>query len=141
LDYALSCVLRLADKYETGQPVSVAEIAKREHLATDYVEQIMITLKRAGILKSIRGVEGGYVLAVRPDRVTAKEIVFAIEKDVLKLVCARKKGRRHKCIHLECCQVKDFWLELRQEISDFLKRYSLESLLFLRRKEPHWLRG
>ena len=62
-------------EYGTPKPVSVKEIAKKEKLEPDYVEQLLVTMKRAGILKSLRGKTGGYILAKPPDRIYAKGAV------------------------------------------------------------------
>ena len=138
VDYALSCILRVADKHGEKRPVSVSDIAKKEHLNSDYVEQLLIKMKRAGILKSIRGKEGGYILAKSPAKITSEDVVIAIENDVLELVCSRKKGRRNKCLHLDKCRIRCFWMELRESMKIFLKNRSLDKLLLLRKKERSW---
>ena len=140
LDYALSCVLVLADLYELKKPVPAAIVAKREKLAVDYVEKILGTLKKSNIVKSIRGVKGGYILNSSPDKISAKDVFVAMQqKQVLKLVCDRDKGRRKDCIHLPDCRIKEFWIGLRKDMTKYLNKYSLEDLLKLRRKEKNWL--
>ena len=63
VDYALSCVLHIVEQYGKNTPVSVKYISQQESLDIDYVEQLLITLKKAGILKSVRGIKGGILLA------------------------------------------------------------------------------
>jgi Rrf2 family iron-sulfur cluster assembly transcriptional regulator len=138
LDYALSCALVVADKYKSKRPVTVKEVAQREKLDYDYVERLLVILKDAGVLRSIRGVRGGYVLARHPARISAKEIIRAFEKEILELVCYRKKGRRKPCVHFGRCRVKNFWLMMRDSLEGFLARHNLEELLRLRRKEKGW---
>ena len=139
LDYALSCVLVLADLYELKKPVPAAIVAKREKLAVDYVEKILGTLKKANIVKSVRGVRGGYILNNSPDKISAKDVFVAMQKkQVLKLVCDRDKGRRKDCMHLSDCRIKEFWIGLRKVMTKYLNKYSLEDLLKLRRKEKNW---
>ena len=138
VDYALSCAARIADKYESRKPVSVSYVAKKECLEPDYAEQLLIKMKRAGILKSIRGAEGGYVLARSPDKISAKDILVAIEKDILRLVCSREKGRRKSCIHIKDCRVKKVWVGLKNKMEDHLKKFTLKEVLVLRRKEKNW---
>ena len=91
-------------------------------------------MKRAGILKSARGRIGGYSLAASPHKITARDVVLAIEGEILGLVCFRQKGRRNRCIHLSDCQIRDFWNGLRDNMEGFLKDHSLERLLQLRKK-------
>ena len=138
VDYALSCALRIANAYTTGKPVTVKYISEKEQLAVDYVEQLLIVLKKAGILKSIRGALGGYILSRQPKEITAKEIVVAVEKDVLKLVCFREKGRKIKCVHMHDCKVRAFWLGLKDSMEKFLRKHTLKDLLYLRMKEKNW---
>ena len=115
-DYALSCILRIAEKHGRQQPVTVKEVAKKEKLQPDYVEQLFVTMKKAGILKSVRGRSGGYLLKASPSKISAKEVVRAIDKSVLELVCERKKGRKGKCVHFDDCAIKAFWKELRERM-------------------------
>lgn len=140
LDYALSCVLVLADLYEIKKPVPVAIIAKREKLTADYVEQILAALKKSNIVTSVRGAKGGYILKSPPDKISAKDVVVAMQSRVLKLVCDRGKGRRKDCKHSSDCRVKEFWIGLRKDMTKYLSKYSLEDLLKLRRKEENWLK-
>lgn len=140
LDYALSCILRIADRYNEKRIVSIKEICEKERLEFDYVEKLLISMKRGGILKSIRGRSGGYVLAFPPDRISVKDVVIAVEKDVLELVCFRK-GRRRRCVHLDDCKVRRFWFGLKEVIGSFLEKHTLRQLLDLRRKEKNWALG
>jgi Rrf2 family protein len=135
LDYALSCAIILADRYEQGKPTPVGLISKRESIEYDYVEQLLRALRRAGIVKSARGSKGGYVLSRRPADITAMDIVLAVEKSVLQLVCERPRARRKDCSHFDDCKVRGLWLGLRSVIGDYLKLYTLKGLLLLRRKE------
>jgi Rrf2 family transcriptional regulator, iron-sulfur cluster assembly transcription factor len=135
VDYALSCAIRVAERYGSNEPVNVRQIAGKEKLAMDYVEQLLVTMKRAGILKSVRGKGGGYVLAVSPDKISAKDIVEAVDKNILEPVCFRKKGRQNKCCHSYDCKIRGFWVGLKDKMEDFMDDYTLEKLLILRKKE------
>ena len=138
LDYALSCVLRIADKYDEKKPISVSEVAKKEKLETDYVEQLLIAMKKQGILKSVRGAGGGYILALPPNKTTVDMIVKAIDREILEFVCFRKRGRRKKCIHIDDCRIRSLWSDFKGCMESFLKKRSLEELLRLREKEKNW---
>jgi Rrf2 family transcriptional regulator, cysteine metabolism repressor len=135
LDYALSCAIILADMHEKNRPTPVALIAQRECIEYDYVEQILRVLKRGNIVKSTRGVNGGYVLAKPPEKITAKDIVIAMEKNSLQLVCERERARRKDCVHFNDCKVKVLWLGLRDNMEKYLNNYTLKRLLILRKKE------
>ena len=141
LDYALSCAIVLASMYKEKQPIPVAFIARREKLAYDYVEQLLRALKKNGIVKSVRGARGGYVLSSPPEKIMARDIVIAIEKRVLKLVCDREKARRKDCIHFNDCKVRDFWIGLRDNMDKYFSSYTLKDLLKMREKEKGFKDG
>ncbi|MBL8959349.1 MAG: Rrf2 family transcriptional regulator, partial [Gemmatimonadetes bacterium] len=73
-EYGVICALHLAKRLEDG-PVTGRDLAAREALSADYVEQILIRLRRAGLLVSTRGAKGGYSLARSPDAITVREII------------------------------------------------------------------
>lgn len=138
VDYALSCILRIADRHKKGKPVTVNEIAEKEKIEPDYVEQLCLMMKRAGILRSVRGKTGGYMLAISPDRISAKDVMVAIEKNILEPVCFRKKGRRKRCAHFEDCKIRSLWENLKKDMELSLSKYALKRLLVLRRSEKNW---
>jgi Rrf2 family protein len=138
VDYALSCIIRVADRYNQREPVTVKDVAEKEKLQPDYVERLFVTMKEAGILKSVRGKTGGYVLATSPDKITAKDVMVAIERNTLELICFRTKGRRKKCIHFDDCKIRTFWEELKRHTESFLNTYTLARLIKLRHKEKNW---
>ncbi len=135
VDYALSCVINLACRYPDKKPVTAREIAKEECIETDYAEQLLVSMKRAGILQSIRGKIGGYILAHPPQKITAQRVMESIENEILESICDRKKGRRNKCAHYNDCLVKELWTGLRGNMESYLNKFSLDKLVNLRKKE------
>src|SRR5438445_12806045 len=84
-DYAARALLSLA-LHGSERPTSVKEIAERTHLPQPYLEQILLAVKGAGLVKSKRGVGGGYVLARPPDEITLAEIIPAVDGPLATLV-------------------------------------------------------
>ena len=80
-DYAARALLSLA-LHGTERPTSVKEIAERTHLPQPYLEQILLSVKGAGLVRSKRGVGGGYVLARGPEEITLADIVSAADRVV-----------------------------------------------------------
>src|SRR5258708_37816530 len=76
-EYGLRCILQLASA-PPGEPLSAAEIARREGRSCPYVEKLLWTLKKAGFTKSHRGVNGGYVLARPPERMSMRDVQIAL---------------------------------------------------------------
>jgi len=75
--YAVKALLDLS-LHPPNQPISVSQIAKRQNIPAPYLEKILIKIRHAGLVKSIRGVQGGYQLAVSPDKISLGEILMAV---------------------------------------------------------------
>jgi len=93
--YGLVCVLRIALQ-SNGQPVSIQAISKKEQLSIDYIEQLLLKLRRAGIVRSLRGRTGGYVLAKPASRLTIKDVVEAVEGSLFDTICDQKYHTRKR---------------------------------------------
>ncbi len=101
------------------------DIAKRQDVSEKYLSQIIIPLKSAGFVASIRGAHGGYSLAKDPEDITLKGIVEAVEGDVTILDCVREK--KH-CRRAGSCTMRDVWCRLDDTISQFLAGITLKTL-------------
>ncbi|HJR63942.1 MAG TPA: Rrf2 family transcriptional regulator, partial [Gemmatimonadaceae bacterium] len=77
-EYGLICALHLARRRDEG-PITGRDIAARERLPADYVEQILLRLRRADIVRSTRGAHGGYVLSRTPDTISVRDVISASE--------------------------------------------------------------
>ncbi len=78
-EYALLALLEMVRSYHQSEPLQVRHIAAQQQIPDRYLEQLMATLRRAGIVKSIRGAKGGYILAQEPRQINLLEVVFALE--------------------------------------------------------------
>ena len=88
-DYALKAILDLSFQYENGKAVPLGEIARRQNIPENYLEQIMLILKRAGYISSKRGVGGGFVLLHDPAKLTLGEIIRLVEGPIEPILVAR----------------------------------------------------
>ena len=86
IEIGLACILNIASKFPTG-PITISSIAKEEKISRDYVEQMLLRLRRANLVSSIRGLKGGYVLTKRPKEITIKDVITALEKRVFDMIC------------------------------------------------------
>jgi len=120
-EYGLRCLARLADN-ETGKPISVSRLAKAEKLSRDYVEQLLLRLRRAGLVRSTRGVQGGYLLSRSPARISVGEVLRILEGPLFELPCRRRPGGCHK--EFDCLLVP-LWEGLEQRIAEYLDSRSL----------------
>ncbi len=125
-DYATRALQDLALHYDRG-PIQIEEIAKRQHLPVRYLEQILLGLKRAGLLQSKRGVSGGYYLAKHPREITIGAIIRAMEGPIVPIFCVGS-GKRDVCIEEPHCCLRDIWADVRDAVEGILDRTTLEDL-------------
>ena len=124
-DYAARALLSLALHDDSGgSPTSVRDIAERTGLPQPYLEQILLALKGAGLVRSKRGVGGGYVLARPPADITLGEIVSAVEGPIV----AGDFGRPHEggaCDHEGQCVLLALWAEVGDHMRQHLDSFTL----------------
>lgn len=127
-EYGLICSLHLARRREDG-PVTGREIAELERLPADYVEQILLRLRRSGVVSSVRGSRGGYILARDPQDVSVREVVAASEHQTFDLHCVTHPVSAERCAESSECSIRPVWLLLQQRIDDALESVCLGDLL------------
>jgi Rrf2 family protein len=127
-EYGLICTLRLAARYGDG-PVTGREIARTEQLPGDYIEQILLRLRRAGLVTSMRGAKGGYVLARDPDDITVREVVAASEHSTFDVPCVTHPVSDERCAESNNCSIRPVWFMLQQKIDEALESVRLGDLL------------
>ena len=127
-EYGLICSLHLAKRHREG-PVTGREIAGRERLSADYVEQILLRLRRASLVTSTRGARGGYVLARDPSEVSVREVISASELGTFDLHCISHPVSEDRCSESQNCSIRPVWVMLQQRIDDALESVHLSDLL------------
>ena len=127
-EYGVICALHLAKRAGEG-PVTGREIAATEQLPVDYVEQILLRLRRAGLVKSTRGAHGGYALALAPDKISVRDVIAASEHQTFDLHCVTHPVGEERCSASHNCSIRPVWVMLQQKIDDVLQSVSLEDLL------------
>lgn len=129
--YGLRALFDMA--YNCGtEPTQIQDISRRQQISPRYLEQIFQKLKKAGVLNSKRGPQGGYSLARTPDKITVLEIVRATEQDLLFVDCAaegRKSSRRKTtCVLDGSCVTQTVWKEANEVLETLLAGITLETL-------------
>ena len=128
-EYGLRCLLQLA-RVPQGQLVSVKEIAGKEGLSSAYVEKLLRVLARSGLVHSIRGIKGGYVLNRPAASVSLGEVVRALgNMESTNHICTVYTGQRDACVHFSDCGIRSVWSGLTTYIQSFLDQTTLASLL------------
>jgi Rrf2 family protein len=127
-EYGLICALHLARRLNDG-PVTGREIAAAERLPGDYVEQIMIKLRRAEIVKSTRGAHGGYHLARAPQQISVRDVIAASEHSTFEVHCTSHPVEEERCASSHDCSIRPVWMLLQRRIDDVLESVRLSDLL------------
>ena len=125
-DYATRALQDLALHSDQG-PVQIEGIARRQGLPLRYLEQVLLILKRAGFLRSKRGVNGGYFLAKPPGEITIGEVLRAVEGPVAPIFCVTS-GKREICPKEGLCALQDLWAEVRDAVSKVVDTTTLEDI-------------
>lgn len=125
--YGLRAMLTIA--LEDGAATSIADIAKREGISVAYLEQLLNRLRRSGLIDSIRGPKGGYVLARKPGRITVKDIVTVLEGGIYPAHCTGiGNAAAHRCKRRNGCVPKLVWVKLARAIGECLEGITLADL-------------
>lgn len=127
-EYGVICALHLAKRVGEG-PVTGRDIAARERLPVDYVEQILLRLRRSGLVKSTRGAHGGYALALTPEEITVRDVIAASELQTFDLHCVTHPVEEARCSASHNCSIRPVWVMLQQKIDDVLQSVRLADLL------------
>jgi Rrf2 family iron-sulfur cluster assembly transcriptional regulator len=120
-DYAARALLSLA-LHGSNRPTSVKEIAERTTLPQPYLEQILLAVKGAGLVRSKRGVGGGYVLARPADEITLADILAAVEGPLTTLMEEHDHCEGH-------CVLQEVWVGVSEETRQILERLTLSELV------------
>ncbi len=134
--YAVMAMVDLASRVQDG-PVSLADVATRQDISLSYLEQLFAKLRKADLVKSIRGPGGGYVLSIPAERIMISSIVLAVDEPLDVTRCGQKE---QGCMSGgERCVTHDLWTALTLEIYNFLDRVSLADVIT--RNLQHLLRA
>lgn len=126
--YALRLMIDLAQNKEKGN-ISLKDISKRQEISIKYLEQIVSPLTKAGLIRSIRGSQGGYSLIRDPNDYTIKEILEVLEGPIACVSCLETKP--NTCPRYSTCQTVQFYEGLNKVITDYLQQYTLADLASL----------
>lgn len=127
-EYGLRCVLRLALAPE-GEPVTVGEVAEREGLTVPYVGKLMSVLRQSGLVESVRGRSGGYVLTRPAADISVEEVLGALGEPLFSAsYCESHPGVLDVCSHSGNCSIRSVWQVLGEMIHRVLRDTSLADL-------------
>ena len=119
-DYAVRAVIDLARQAPGGQPRTATEIAERERIPEKYLVHILLHLKRAGIVQSVRGAQGGHMLARSPGSISVLDVITAVDGPILEPMPGEESPSE---------EVKLAWHKVAKRMTDTLSEITIQSLL------------
>ncbi len=125
--YGLRAMIDMA-RYSEKEPVSINHVAARQGISEGYLEQIVSLLKKEGLVKSIRGAGGGYVLAKKADEISVGDILRALEGSLEPVRCAAYYSE-DGCTASDGCVTKYVWQKINDSINRTVDEISLEELV------------
>ncbi len=135
-EYGVRMMVELARHYGAG-PISLAEMADHESLPRPYLEQLVVSLREAGLVHSTRGARGGYELSRNPNEIKMGEVLRALEGPIAPMVCASEDPSHAAiCDRTGYCTVNYLWLTVQRAISGALDSITLDELAAPRPSHP-----
>lgn len=109
-------------------PVSIKQIAAREGIPVAFLEQLFFRLKKAGLVRSVRGPKGGFLLVGSPETIRALDIIEALGESIGPVECVTGAGRGKSCDHVACCASHHLWEKLGQKMREVLNNATLADM-------------
>jgi len=122
--YAVNALTELSFLQSSG-PVSLSDISNNQNIELNYLEQIFRKLRIAGIVKSIRGRNGGYLYAKDPSNISIKEVMNAVDE----VLDATRCNGSSACHNGKKCNTHDLWNELNNLVENYLEKITINSLV------------
>jgi Rrf2 family protein len=109
-------------------PLALRTIADRQGISESYLEQVFNSLRKAGLVKSLRGAQGGYELGRPAKEISVGDILRALEGPIVPVHCVGELTDGQVCPRENFCITRPFWEELKDIVNDFLDKKSLQNL-------------
>ncbi len=123
--YGLRILIDLAT-HDPEKPRLIRDIAQSQQISEKYISRLVIDLRRAHLIRSVRGVKGGFYLAKRPDEITLLDILETMEGPISVVDCVRSP---EKCKRQSLCPARDIWMDLNEGIRQLTRKITLDDIL------------
>lgn len=124
-DYGVRALIELGHHYGEG-PLQSSEIAARQSIPEPYLDQLLTTLRRAGLIRSVRGPQGGHALIRPPEEVPVSDVVLALEGSLDPISCLEEGS---PCTRQGGCAQRSMWAEVRDAMLQVLQRTTIADLM------------
>ena len=126
--YGLKAMFDLALNYGDG-PISLTSIAERQAISVNYLEQLISPLRKANLVESVRGAQGGYMLAKNPEEITVGVILTTLEGPLAPTDCVVVDGDDDICDHSEYCVTKVIYEKIYESITSVVNSITLQHMI------------
>ena len=123
--YGLRILIDLAT-HDPGKPRLIRDIAESQQISEKYISRLVIDLRRAKLVRSVRGINGGFHLAKAPEQITLLEILETMEGPISVVDCVRSP---EKCKRQSLCPARDIWQQLNDGIRELTAKITLDDIL------------
>lgn len=125
--YGLRAMFDLAMN-ASGEPIPIGEIANRQNISESYLEQLFVNLRREGLINSVRGAHGGYLLGSSPDMIYIGQILRALEGNIAPAECVNEDNTSG-CLEADACVTRIIWEKIRDSINEVIDSMTLEDMV------------
>ncbi len=122
--YGVKAMVDLAINYGE-QPVSIKSISERQNISEYYLEQLFSSLRRAKLIKSVRGAQGGYILNKKPEEITIQDVLDVLEGPIEVSNCLEDGA----CNNIDCCATRLLWKKLKNSIDSVTSSITLKDIV------------
>ncbi|MBU3091923.1 RrF2 family transcriptional regulator [Clostridium sp. CM028] len=122
--YGVKAMVDLSINYGE-QPVSIKSISERQNISEYYLEQLFSSLRRAKLIKSIRGAQGGYILNRKPEEITIQDVLDVLEGPIEVSNCLEDGA----CNNIDCCATRLLWKKLKNSIDSVTSSITLKDIV------------
>ncbi len=129
--YGTRAMLELASHYGEG-PIELREIAEKEGISLKYLEQVIIPVRTAGYVKSVRGSKGGYILARPPSEIHLSDLIEILDGPIHLVECIKSPN---VCLKTPQCVTRDIWKEVSEAIYHIFRSITLEDMVIRKREK------
>jgi Rrf2 family protein len=122
--YGLRALVDLAE-HEDGKAIPIRKISERQNISEQYLEQLFATLRKAKLVKSVRGAHGGYMLNHEPEKISVADIITTLEGPIAPVDCVIEDDF---CNYVDKCVIHGLWAELADAINGVIENMTLADL-------------
>ena len=136
-DYGLRALVDLAQNFDAGEPIQVKDIARRQRIPEEYLGQLMVGLRRAGLVHSVRGAGGGYLLARPPGEITVAQVLETLEGPLALVDGLTDRSPPEGARRAPGGAIRELWWEATQAALNVLRRATVEDLRLRELAQSH----